>query len=186
MIRLDPYHPGDRLALVQVLQTAVLSLGPTAYTASQVTAWATVSGQRLLDNPQGLLQGITLVARPEGLVARPEADAGEGAVSGAISGAVSGPIAGPIAAFGQLDPWDRIACLYTAPPYVRQGYGTALYRELEAIARSRGVCHLRTESSHLARPFFQHHGFQVVAREEVTLQGITLERFPMVKSLVDP
>jgi len=57
------------------------------------------------------------------------------------------------------------AC-YVAPAAARKGVGTALVREIEHIARDRGLTYLQMDSSVTAEPFYLHHGYTVRQRSE--------------------
>jgi len=159
-----PYHPDDRPQLLRLLGQTIAVLGPQAYTPDQVAAWGQASQHHLSQEPDPLIQGITLVAH------RPN----PGAINRRIGSAIG---------FGQLQPLDRVAMLYIAAAWVGQGVGKALYGQLETIAQRQGVTQLRTEASHLARPFFQAQGFEVQRREWVVLGGVAIDRFVMLKAL---
>ena len=64
------------------------------------------------------------------------------------------------------------AC-YVAPEAARRGVGSALVREIERIARERGLeldC-LQMDSSVNAVPFYLHHGYSVRKRGEHPLKS---------------
>jgi ribosomal protein S18 acetylase RimI-like enzyme len=48
----------------------------------------------------------------------------------------------------------------------RKGAGSALVREIEQIARERGLRYLQMDSSVNAEPFYLHHGYSVRKRGE--------------------
>ena len=162
------YQANDRPQLLRLIGQTIAVLGPQAYTADQVAVWGQASQRHLSQEPDPLTQGITLVAHPPNL--------------GTINSAIGSKIRGAIG-FGQLQPLDRVAMLYIAAEWVGQGVGKALYRQLETIAQSQGVTQLRTEASHLARPFFQAQGFEVQQQEWVVLGGMEIDRFVMLKAL---
>jgi putative acetyltransferase len=57
------------------------------------------------------------------------------------------------------------AC-YVAPEAARKGVGTAIVREIERIAKTRGLDHLQLEASINAEPFYAALGYEVVERGE--------------------
>lgn len=157
-LRIRPWEPRDTAALARIYRDAALDMGAHAYSAAQAAAWAGAVDD--LDAfARELADGITLVA---------ETDTGD------------------TAAFGQLRPSDRVALLYTAPGYARASYASGIYRLLEERARAAGVGVLHTEASRVARPFFEKHGFELVASEEVQRHGESFERFRMAKLLAEP
>jgi putative acetyltransferase len=153
--QLRTYHPADAEALAVIYKDAVRGTGASAYNARQIAVWSAYP-EDIETFRQLLNQGITLVV---------------------IQGEC-------VAAFGQLDPPDRIAFLYTATGYARRGYASAIYCQLEAHAVQQGVQHLYTEASRLSRPLFVKMGFHVVETEIVKRQGVQIERFRMEKRLV--
>lgn len=157
-MRIRLYRPADTEQLARIYRDAALQTGAQTYSSAEVAVWAA-----LAEDVQGfgrqLAQGITLVA---------ETGSGEAA------------------AFGQLEPADRIALLYTAPGFARESYATGIYRLLETRAREAGVSVLRAEASHVARGFFEKQGFELVEREHVEHRGVTLERLRMSKPLGEP
>ena len=148
------FVPGDAPALAAVYRDTVRGQGPRAYDTAQVEAWAAYP-EDLEEFRDRLAQGLTLVA--------------------------DGP-EGP-AAFGQLHPEHHIALLYCATRWSGQGLGSRIYRRLEARARARGVARLDTDASRLSRPFFERHGFHVVAVDHPVRHGVVFERFRMEKRL---
>lgn len=157
-LRIRPWESRDTAALARIYRDAALHMGAQAYSAAQAAAWAGAVDD--LDAfARELADGVTLVA---------ETDTGD------------------TAAFGQLRPSDRVALLYTAPGYARASYASGIYRLLEERARAAGVGVLHTEASRVARPFFEKHGFELVATEEVQRHGEAFERFRMAKLLAEP
>lgn len=157
-MRIRLYRTGDTERLARIYREAALQTGAQTYSSAEVAVWAA-----LVDDLHGfgrqLAQGITLIA---------ETDTGDAA------------------AFGQLQPADRIALLYTAPGFGRESYATGIYRLLEARAREAGVDVLHAEASRIARGFFEKQGFELVDREQVKHRGVTFERLRMSKPLTEP
>jgi putative acetyltransferase len=157
-MRIRPYHAPDLERIARIYRDAALHTGAQAYSRAEVDAWAAAAADLEAFGRQ-LDHGVTLVAETR---------------------------EGETAAFGQLQPIDRVAMLYTAPGYARASYASGIYRLLEERARARGVRVLHTEASRVARPFFEKQGFELVAREQVQRRGIVIERFRMTKQLTEP
>lgn len=157
-MRIRLYRTGDTERLARIYREAALQTGAQTYSSAEVAVWASLVDDLPRFGRQ-LGRGITLVA---------ETGTGEAA------------------AFGQLEPADRIALLYTAPGFGRATYATGIYRLLEERARDAGVSVLRAEASHVARGFFEKQGFEVVDRERVRHRGVTIERLRMSKPLIEP
>jgi putative acetyltransferase len=152
--QLRAYHPADAEVLAAVYKDAVRGTGASAYDAQQIAVWSAYPED--IEAFRHLLnRGITLVA-------------------------VQGE---RVVAFGQLNPPDHIAFLYTATAYARLGYASEIYRQLEAHAFQQGVQRLHTEASRLSQPLFAKMGFHVVETEIVERQGVQIERFKMAKRL---
>lgn len=157
-MRIRLYRTGDTEQLARIYREAALHTGAQAYSSAEVAVWAGLA-EDLQGFGRQLGRGITLVA---------ETDSGEAA------------------AFGQLEPADRIALLYTAPGFGRESYATGIYRLLEARAREAGAAVLRTEASRIAHDFFEKQGFELVDKERVEHRGVTFERLRMSKPLTEP
>jgi putative acetyltransferase len=111
------------------------------------------------DFRQTLQQGLTLVAVPDEQLDQ------------------------QLVAFGQLNPLDHVAFLYTASQFGRQGYASEIYQQLEAYAIQQGVAQLHTEASRISKFFFLRMGYHIVETEWVERRGVELERFKMAKIL---
>lgn len=153
-MHLRPFSPDDAGALIAVFRDAVRRIGPVAYTKKQVEAWARHPVD-FYDFRSRLSRGHTLVMEE----------------------------AGRAVAFGQLDPLDHLAFLYTAADYNRKGIGSCIYDALEHHACIEHVTDIHTEASRISMPFFAKKGYRVTAVEQVVLFGIRLERFAMNKRL---
>ena len=145
-----PYRSEDARALAGVYRDAIARLGAGAYSPRQLQTWAAFACHHQAFAAK-LRQGLTLVS-------------------------MQGQ---EIAGFAQLDPLDRISLLFTAATFARRGHASRLCDALESHAFDRGVEVLRTEASHVARPFFLGRGYRVVEPETVDVDGVTFERFKM-------
>lgn len=151
---LRPYQVSDAEILVAIFRDAVIGIGASAYNPQQIAIWSSYP-ENIEEFRQLLACGLTLVA-----------------VENARA-----------VAFGQLNPADRIAFLYTATTFARLGYGTAIYQKLEAHARQQGIKRLRTEASRISKYLFLKMGFFVVEREFAVRHGVEFERFKMEKAI---
>jgi GNAT superfamily N-acetyltransferase len=75
----------------------------------------------------------------------------------------------------------EIQLCYVQPGFQRQGLGRSLLMELERQARIWGLTRLRLNSSHEARHFYEHHGFQ--AAGPAALAFGYLRHYPYVKAV---
>ena len=75
------------------------------------------------------------------------------------------------------------AC-YVAPEGARRGCGSALVREIERLARARGVTRLDLAASLNAEAFYSAHGYTVTERSDVVLgNGLRMAAVWMTKLL---
>lgn len=93
---------------------------------------------------------------------------------------------GQLIGFISFESDGHIDLLFTSPASARQGVASALYQRVEAILYAQQVHELHTEASLVARPFFERQGFEVIAEEIVSRQGVDLIRFRMRKKLKNP
>lgn len=129
-MKIRRFKISDTPSVVKVYRDSVLRIGPTAYSPEQIAAWSRYPTCEH-DFGQRLTQGHTLVMEENGT----------------------------IYAFGQLQPRDCFAFLYTAGDTHKKGLGTQLFDALEAHAFSDGFIDMHTEVSRIARPFFERRGF---------------------------
>jgi putative acetyltransferase len=147
-------NAGEATALALIYREAVLQLGRRRYDAEQCRAWAAGADDTDAFARQ-LCTGMTLCIE----------------------------VAGTPVAFGQLNPVDHIALLYSHPAHTGNGYASTILAALEKSAREQGVCRLSVNASLVAQPFFSRHGFLYVKQESVTRDGVTLSRYRMEKTL---
>lgn len=129
-MKLRRFKLSDTPAVVKVYRDAVRRIGPTAYSAEQVAVWSRYPLDEQ-DFGQRLTQGYTLVAEEDGI----------------------------IYAFGQINPRNVFAFLYTSGDTHKKGLGSQIYDALEAHAFADGLIDMHTEVSRIARPFFEKRGF---------------------------
>jgi putative acetyltransferase len=150
------FRSGDAPALAWIFHAAVHQVGGLHYSPEQLNAWAPVvpDPERFLE--QGADRRILLVAADDS----------------------DRPLA-----FGDLEMNGHIDHLYCHPDVAGTGVASALYDQLEAAARDRGVGRLHVEASEPARRFFLRKGFIVLRRREFTLGGVAIHNFAMEKLL---
>lgn len=149
-----PYQSTDAEAIAAIYRDAVIGIGSTVYDAEQVAVWSAYPDD-IEEFRQMLQQGLTLVAVAEE----------------------------QLAAFGQLNPLDHIAFLYTASQFARQGYASQIYQPLETFAMQQRIKQLHTEASRISKFFFLKMGYHIIETEFVERQGVEFERFKMAKTL---
>lgn len=68
---------------------------------------------------------------------------------------------------------------YVHHQWQRRGVGSKLFAQINEHASSLGLTQLTSDVSITARPFFEANGFTVVAPQQVTINGVTLQNFRM-------
>jgi putative acetyltransferase len=136
----------DARAFLEVHHAAVRGIASRDYPPEVVEDWAPMpvtekTIERFLTNPDG---EIRLVAEMEGRIV------GIGALV--------------------LANCELRAC-YVAPEAARSGVGSALVREIERIARHKGLVYLQMDSSVTAEPFYVAQGYKVRHRGEHKLRS---------------
>lgn len=149
-----PYEPGDLAGVVELFVASIRSLAAPFYTPEQLAAWAPATPD-VARWQQHLASQHTFVADGGGI----------------------------LAGFASYQPDGYLDLLYTHPAFARRGIASRLYLRVEAALRAAGLPRVVTHASLAARPFFQHHGFQLDAEEGVECRGATLRRFAMHKPL---
>jgi len=148
------YEPSDLVQVMEVFRASIHSLAAPYYTPEQLAAWAPASADAGRWQ-QRLAPLQTLVAEDDGVIA--------GFVSYELN--------------GHLD------LLFTHPAFSRRGVATRLCQHVESALRRAAVSKIFVEVSLAARPFFDHHGFEVDKEESVECRGVYLRRFAMHKRL---
>ena len=155
-IRIRPYLPGDAAALAQVYYRAVRVGAAKHYSVAQIAAWA--------PNPPD----------PEWFVGR----ARDGRLTLVAVDAVDQPLA-----YGDLESDGHIDHLYCRPESSGRGLASAIYDQLEALARTQGLTRLYVEASEGARGLFLRKGYSVVERRDFSLRGVAIHHYRMEKRL---
>jgi putative acetyltransferase len=150
MLKIEPYSADRAAEIADVFHRAVHAIDGSVYTPGQKAAWAPVPPDH------EYWQERLDEKRPFVAI-----------------------IDDRVAGFMELDADGHIDCMYTHPDFQGQGVASALYAHLLAKARGSGIKRLYVEASLIARPFFEHRGFSVVAKNEVRRHGISLVNFTM-------
>ena len=93
------------------------------------------------------------------------------------------PADNPVA-FIDLEDDGHIDMLFCTPGWAGRGVASALYRELETLARRQNMKHLHVEASEIARPFFARHGFTLTRRNDFEIGGVAIHHYTMEKPLL--
>ena len=159
MIALRRFRPADAPACGALFHRAVHVGAAEHYTPEQRAAWAPYPDPppEVLDRLGARLsEEITWIAEAE-----------DGRIAGFMA----------LRSDGYLD------MAFVAPERRGTGLAGRLYARIEAEARALGLTRLRTEASHLARPFFARRGWRLDAAQEITRRGVTIPNFRMSKAI---
>ena len=158
-MKIRRYVPEDAAPLAKLYLRSVEQVGRRDYSARQVEAWAS-----LAPTPERMHE-LGTDGRTR-LVAVDESDR-------------------PVA-FADLERDGHIHFLYCAPEMAGQGVASAIYDELERIARERGMNRLYSEASEAARRFFLKKGFVVTSTRRFEISGVHIHNYAVEKSLFTP
>lgn len=155
-MRIRPYRQSDAADLVEIFRRSVEHIGPRDYSARQVEVWVArvPSEERMHERASD--GRVTLVAVDDD---------------------------DRVLAFGDLEEDGHIDFLYCAPEAAGTGVTSALYDELESIARGRRLGRMFSEASEAARRFFLKKGFVVTARRELEIEGVSIHNYAVEKTL---
>jgi len=146
------FQPSDAPALWRVFYSAIHDIAAADYTPEQIAAWA--PADRDIAQWQLRMEGI----KP--FVAE---------------------IDGQIAGYADLQADGYLDHFYVAAAFARQGVGSALMRRILEQADARRLDRLYSQVSITARPFFARFGFQVEATQQISVRGVLLNNFRMVR-----
>lgn len=153
-IILRSFRPDDIPALFELFRGTVQQVNSRDYTPEQLAAWAPVE----ID----LVRWATLAERYT----------------------VVAEVDGTVAGFADLEPDGHIDRFFVHADYQRRGVGMALMRAVSAEAERIGATRLFAEVSITARPFFEGHGFVVLAEQQVMVRGVALTNYRMERRQV--
>ena len=157
MLALRPALPEDRVLIWTLHTAAIRRLCSTHYSPAQIEAWA----------------GFLTPERYAAVVVDPHRHVIVATDNTALVG------------FGQYHPGAaEIEAIYVHPEHVRSGVGKAILQHFERLARGAGVNAMVLTATLNAVPFYQHHGFQLVAFAELDHpSGVRLRCANMSKPL---
>lgn len=93
-------------------------------------------------------------------------------------------IHGDVAGFSDVSDTGYIDMMFVAPEFGRRGVASAFLSHIHEIAAPDGVSELWTHASITARPFFERHGFVVVAERHPITRGVRMANYRMSRQLV--
>jgi putative acetyltransferase len=157
MVTLRTYRPDDAPALLTLFRDTIRRVNARDYTPEQIRAWAS--------------DDIDPQAWADRFAGRFVALADE---------------AGRAVGFADLEASGHIDRLFVSADHQGRGVGRLLLSAVMAEARRLGVARLFTEASITARPFFESHGFVVLAEQVVTLRGVDFVNYRMESVLTVP
>jgi putative acetyltransferase len=88
--------------------------------------------------------------------------------------------------FAELEMSGHIDRMYVSADHQGQGLGRALLAAVVAEAQRLQLVRLFVEASITARPFFEAHGFVVLAPQVVTLRGVQFVNYRMERVVAEP
>ncbi len=155
-----PYRDADADRLAKIMQSAILAIGPSAYSPEQIDAWAgrVPGGERFRER---VTAGAAI------FIAADTDDVAQAYSLLEISAEDS----------GHLDH------LYCHPDHTRRGLAEAVLSAAETHAREQSTFRLFTEASELARAAFERAGYVVQHRRDFELDGVPIHNFAMEKLL---
>lgn len=145
------YRESDAEALMRLFYDTVHHVNAAHYTAQQIDAWAPTDGMDVVQWRARFTEKRPYVA--------------------VVGDAPVG--------FAELESDGHIDALYVHHERQRQGIGTLLLEAILAAARAHDMPWLVAAVSITARPFFERHGFAVVAAQDVQVRGETLHNYIM-------
>lgn len=153
-LRVRRFRPGEASSLFELFRETIQRINCRDYSPSQIAAWSSNAIDLNLWEQQFCFR-FTVVAE--------------------LSGKITG--------FADLESNGHLDRFYVHADYQRQGIGQSLLSEIEQEARRLNLSQIFTEASITARPFFERHGFVLVARQEVHRRGETFINYRMAKPL---
>ncbi len=149
---LQPFLPGDTMALVDLFAQSIEELTAEDYTEEQRLAWASAAADAEAF-AERLGSMVTLIVK----------------------------IDGQYAGFASLKDNATVDMLYVHPYFVGQGVGSTLVDALERLAKARGATAITVDASDTAEEFFERRGYvgqqrNTVPREDEWLSNTTMKK----------
>jgi putative acetyltransferase len=157
MAILRPYQPDDAPVLLALFRDTIRRVNCRDYLPAQIAAWASDD----IDPADwaSRFSGRFVIVAEE---------------------------AGRVAGFAELEVNGHIDRMYVSADHQGQGVGRALLAAVVAEARRLQLVRLLVEASITARPFFEAHGFVVLAPQVVTLRGVQFINYRMEHVVTEP
>jgi putative acetyltransferase len=153
-MQIRPFQIGDEPALWEVFRSAIYGTAAADYTPEQIAAWAPVPPDA--ERWAERMRGIQpFVAEQDDQI------------------------------IGYADVQDDgyIDHFFVASDRARQGVGSLLMKHIHTTAMARGIAQLSSDVSITARPFFEKWGFVVLEPQSITVRGVTMTNYRMLKPL---
>lgn len=148
-VTIRPFRHSDVPALFALFRGTVHRVNGRDYSPEQVAAWAPAE-----INP-----------------ARWATLAGRFAVVAEVDGETAG--------FADLEANGHVDRFFVHADHQGRGVGAAMMAAVTGEAERLGLARLFAEVSVTARPFFERHGFAVLAEQQVTIRGVSLTNYQM-------
>lgn len=146
-----PYAETDAPATLSVFLAAVTETASVHYSAEQIAAWARPDKRDLNVWNSARTSRNTYVAT----------------------------IGAEVAGFSDVGVDGYIDMMFVAPEFGRRGVAGALLAHLHDVAVGAGASELSTNASITARPFFEQHGFAVIAEQHPITLGVEMTNYKM-------
>lgn len=154
-MEIRPYAETDAPATLSVFLAAVAETASAHYSAEQIAAWA----------------------RPD------ERDVKQWNSARKSLNTYVATIGVDVAGFSDVGDDGYIDMMFVAPKFGRRGVAGALLAHLHDIAVGVGASGLHTNASITARPFFEQHGFAVIAEQHPITLGVEMTNYRMMLPL---
>lgn len=146
--------PADAKEIAGLFQRSVRGLSSKNYSTLQITTWARLGADDRQWEDRIQFQYVLLSEYAEAVVG-----------------------------FVGYEDEGHIDTLYVCPDHARQGVASRLLANILDRSIRNGLTRLYSEVSITARPFFEAHGFEVVAPQTVERDGVSFLNFRMQKIL---
>ena len=90
---------------------------------------------------------------------------------------------GGIAGFAAINGEGYLHSMFVHKDCQRQGVATLLLGVMEGYARNKGVGVITSEVSITARPFFERHGYDVLAEQQAQANKLRMTNYKMAKTI---
>jgi putative acetyltransferase len=154
-VEIRPYAESDAQATLDVFLSAVTKTASAHYSLEQIVAWSRPDKRDLVEWNSARKALNTFVATIEG----------------------------ETAGFSDVSTSGYIDMMFVAPRFGRRGVATALLSQLLHTAAAAGAYDLSTNASLTALPFFERHGFAVVAEQHPITRGVKTTNYRMTLHL---